>query len=280
MKIQMKNNKGCVYFHQGWTDIIMCMSLINYYKSRYETIYVLIRSDAKELIDYYVSGLENVFIVYLDTDNGRFYGGFNTFSDGNEVTYLNNIVNIPKDFDLLFHAEHDKYRKDEFKYYWYRPENQKKPAKHFSEMFYIFYDIDFQTRIDYFMVNRNLPLEDITYQRFIEKHGKDYVLYHDDENNHEHGSLHVSTKINFDTILENHTYVNLNKQSRVFFDFIKVIENAKEIHLVDSVWACLLYQLDAKYGIFKNKEINLYCKRGHENLFLYPARLENWKIIK
>jgi hypothetical protein len=276
----MKNiKKACVYFHQGWTDIIMCSPLINFYKSKYDVIYVLIRSEAKELIDFYIREIDDIHIIYLDTDNGRFYGGFNTMSDDDKVVYSNNIVTIPKDFDLLFHAEHDKYRKDHFRNYWYMPDTYKKQTNHFSEMFYVFYDIDYINRIDYFSVKRDFLLEETLYQNFIEEYGKDYVLYHDDENNHESGHLHISTKIDFNSILENHTYVNLNKKTNIFFDYIKIIENAKEIHLVDSIWACLIYQLDAKYGLFKNKEINVYCKRGHQNLFLYPVNLKNWKII-
>ena len=30
---------GILYFHQGWTDIINCLSLINHYCKLYDTIY-------------------------------------------------------------------------------------------------------------------------------------------------------------------------------------------------------------------------------------------------
>lgn len=270
--------KACVYFHQGWTDIIMCMGLINYYKAKYNEIYVLIRSDAKDMVDYYIKSLEGVHIIYINTDNGRFYGQF-LISNCNEVTYENNSVIIPKYFDLMFHGEHDRYRKDDYRGYWYQPENMKKLTNHFSEMFYVFYDIDFSNRISNFRFERDVDLECKKLTEFVEEYGKNYVLYHDDESNHQHGQHHVSTKINFENNLENCNYVNVNKQSKVLFDYIKIFQNAIEIHLVDSVWACLFYQIDAKYGILENKIINVYCKRGHQNLFQYPVKLNNW-IIK
>jgi len=258
----------------------MCFGLINYYKSKYDEIYVLIRSDAKELVDYYVRNLDGVNIIYIDTDHGRFYGNIDTNTSGDNVEYINGGIKIPTNFDVLFHGEHDRFRKDEYKQYWYRPNHLKKPANHFSEMFYTFYDIDFLTRIDSFSVDRDLQLEENVYNGFIGHYGIDYVIYHDDEENHTSGVHHVSTKIDFEDKINGCSYVNLNKQSNTFFDYIRVIQGAKEIHLVDSIWGCLLYQLDAKYGILKDKTINLYCKRGHENLFQYPIKLDNWNLIK
>lgn len=280
MKEQKKNKKACVYFHQGWTDIIMCLPLINYYSDLYEKIFVIIRSDAKNLVDYYTKNLNNVSIVYIDTDNGRFYGVIDTSAATDQIKYENNQISIPNDYDLMFHAEHDRYRKDSYCGYWYQPDAFKKKTKHFSEMFYVFYDIDFLCRITNFMFERDLELEDQVYDKFVKDNGADYVIYHDDESNHTHGDHHVSTKIAFENKQDGVSYVNVNKASTIFFDHIKVFQNAKEIHLVDSVWACLFYQLDAKYGILKNKTVNLYCKRNHENLFTNPVVLENWRIIK
>jgi len=278
MKIQMKN-KACVYFHQGWTDIIMCMALINHYKELYDEISVIIRSDAKELVDFYVKNLHTVKIIYIDTDNGRFYGQIDTNYNGNDINYMNNVVLIPKEYDIMFHAEHDRYRKDGYTNLWNQPFRHK-PTNHFSEMFYVFYDIDFNTRISKFNIERDLLLEEKTYNKFIEQHGVDYVIYHDDNENSKHGSHHVSTSIEFNNKISDCSYVNLNKTSKIFFDYIKIFQKAKEIHLVDSIWGCLLYQLDAKYGILDGKEVNLYCKRGHENLFQFPIKLDNWKLIK
>ena len=268
--------KACVYFHQGWTDIIICMGLIDYYKSKYDEITVIIRSDAKNLINFYIKGKKGIKVTFINTDNGRFYGGIDNTFKGGKVEYVNNVINIPYNFDIQFHGEHDVYRNDILKGYWYLPNFIKKDAKHFSEMFYTYYNIDFIHRINSFNIIRDINMENTIYDDFVSKNGKEYVIYHDDENNHTHGSHHVSTKIEFENKLDDCNYVNLNKMSSTFFDFIKVFENAKEIHLVDSIWACLYYQLDCKYGILKNKKITLYCKRGHQDMFTYPIKLKNW----
>lgn len=272
--------KALVYFHQGWTDIIICMGLINHYDKLYDEITVLIRSEAKDIIDFYVKPLTGVKVIYLNTDNGRFYPKFETIPDG-EVIYepngVHGTIKVPNDFELMCHAEHDKFRNDSYRGYWYR--GNKKPTKHFSEAFYTYYDIDFNVRVDDFSIERDMVEEDKVYDSFIKENGDNYVVYHDDEANHQHGSHHVSTKITFENKIEGVSYVNLNKSSKNFFDHIKVLENAKEIHLVDSIWAAICYQLDARYGLFKDKKIKIYCKRGHQNLFTYPVKLVNWELI-
>lgn len=272
-------DKACVYFHQGWTDIVMCMGLINYYRTLYSSVNVLIRSDARDLTEFYIRNLDNVQATYIDTDSGRYYGQIITNCNSTGVSYENGVVRIPTDHDIMFHAEHDKYREDAYKGIWDQPYRHPS-TRHFSEMFYVFYNIDFLTRITHFTVERDLLLEEEVYTRFIETNGRDYVVYHDDENNSQYGEHHVSTKLDFDRSNQQYSYVNLNRASNIFFDYIKVFQNAKQIHLVDSIWGCLLYQLDARYGILQGKQVNLYCKRGHENLFKHPINLLNWNLIK
>ena len=76
-----------------------------------------------------------------------------------------------------------------------------------------------------------------------------------------------------------HTGQHFDKNmSDVFFDYIKVLENAKSIHLIDSVWAAICYLLDAKYTLLKNIDVNVHCLRGYEEMFIEPKKLPNWKI--
>lgn len=274
--------RGFLYFHQGWTDIIICLSLIDFYLKKYEELTVVIRSDARDFFDFYVRNKKNVTPLYIITDNGRYYG--NIFKNNvNEIEYRPNgaygEIMIPTDYDLLCHAEHDRFREDEYKNYWYTNNHKNKSSRHFSEMFYTFYDIPFEEKVVSFNLDRDFELETVIYNKFVEDNTEKYVIYHDDQENHLHGSLHVSTKIDFNDVLDGYNYVNLNKKSTKFFDFVKVIENAKEIHLVDSIWAGICYQIDAKYGLFSHIPVFLYPKRGHSFMFEFPIKLQNWKIV-
>ena len=233
--------KACVYFHQGWSDIVNCISLINYYSNNYEEIFVIIRKDAKELINYYVKNLQNVNILYINNDDGRFYGNFELKqeegaeyipSDRND---FHGTIIINKDMFLAFHGEHDMYRNDKYHAEWYKSPNDKYLGN-FVEKFYTIYDINYMERINSFAFTRNYDIENKIYEEFVSKNGENYVLYHDNPT-WNYTPQNIATEIKFENKLEGFNYVNLNKMSNTLLDYIKVFEKAKEIYLIDSIWA-------------------------------------------
>lgn len=240
---------GIIYFHQGWTDIINCLALINYYCKKYEKIYLIIRNDANYIVDFYVKDLNNISVLYenkKDIDSN----GINFVINKYKELYLQNC-------DFLAIGCHDYVRKDNYKIKF------KYIDGCFVKGFYESYDIPYITRINDFEFKRDYELEEKTYNDFIKKYGSEYILYHEVIENYE----------------KNKTIINLNGISNIFFDFIKILENSIEIHLLDSVWGSFIYQLDAKYNLFQNKKIFLYAKRGYRKMFEQPIRLNNWIII-
>jgi hypothetical protein len=245
------NNTGILYFHQGWTDIINCLALINYYCNKYDKIYLIIREDANELINFYTKNINNLQILYeekINIDQNGIKYVINKYID--KYIYLEN-------FDFLAIGCHDNIRKDSYQNKFRYIDNC------FVKGFYESYDILYIERVNSFNISRNYEIEDEIYNNFIENNGKEYILYHEIIENYD-----TTKKI-----------VNLNKISNVYFDYIKVLENAIEIHLLDSSWAAIIYLLDAKYGLFKNINIYLYPKRGYSKMFLEPIKLDNWIII-
>ena len=252
--------KGCLYFHQGWTDIINSLPLISYYSKIYNELVLVIREDSKSIVDYYINGVKNVNVIYvpkniLDT----------------------RMFSMPNDYDILFHGYHDRLRKDKYK------DKFTTETMYFAKGFYEYYDIPFIKKVECFTLNRDIILEDSKYQDFISKNSKDYILFHDDQN-----TPGGSTGINLNDVLNDKTNaINLNGITNNVFDFLKVLENSSEIHLVDSIWAATCYLIDAKYGIFKDKNIYLYAfkTRGgglmekYEDKEIFPIHPKNW-IIK
>ena len=243
------NNKSILYFHQGWTDIINCLALINYYCDLYDKIYLIMRDDAKELIDFYTNNIKNIEILYEEKKN----------IDSNGIQFvINKYNNIDlQNCNFLGIGGHDNSRKDNYNNKFRYIDNC------FVKGFYESYNIPYIIRINNFVFTRNYELEENIYINFINKYGKDYILYHEVIDNYD----------------KNKIIVNLNGISNIFFDYIKVLENANEIHLLDSMWGAFIYQLDAKYKLFRNKKIFLYAKRGYRKMFEEPIRLENWTII-
>lgn len=252
--------KGCLYFHQGWTDIIGSLPLINHHAKTYDELVVIIREDSKPILDYYIRGLKNVVMYYvpkhvLDTS----------------------VFQVPPEYNILYHGYHDIHRNDIYK------NKFRTETMYFAKGFYEYYDIPFVEKVNCFTLIRDKVLEESKYQEFIKNHGTDYILFHDDQN-----TPGGSTGINLNDILKDTpNAINLNGITKNVFDYIKIIENAKELHLVDSIWAATCYLLDAKYSIFKNKNVYLYAfkTRGgglmekYDDTEIFPIHPENW-IIK
>ncbi len=128
------------------------------------------------------------------------------------------------------------------------------------------------TRINYFNINRDLNKEEIIYKNFCDINGCKYILYHNSNNL-------ITKEIN--NIIKNNNdlkFINLDNISSIFFDYIKVIQNSKEIYLIDSVWSVMIYLLSCKYFLFNNIKITVYCKRNHYN-FYEQIKLDNWILI-
>lgn len=245
--------KNCyVYFHQGYTDIINCLPLVKYYHKLYDenyTIKLIVREDVKQLIDYFLSDTPNIETIYINKK----------ILDTNKITELININNN----DLtMFHGLHDIHRQPSIVI----KSNKNMRDLYFLELFYKKYDIDYNVRITHFIFKRDINIENEQYDNFILKHGKDYMLYHDNE----------PRSYKFDT---NYKSINLNMISNLMFDYIKIIENAKELHLLDSVWGAFCYILDAKYGLFKHINVYLHV-RSYAKMFKSPVLLSNWTILE
>lgn len=240
---------GILYFHQGWTDIINCFALINYYTNLYDKIYLIMKHESKELIDFYTKDINNLEIFYEEKKN----------IDENGIQFvINKYNNIDlQSCDFLGIGGHDNSRKDKYNNKFRCIDNC------FVKGFYESYDISYITRINNFEFNRNYILEQETYNNFVNLYGNNYILYHEVIENYN----------------KDYPIINLNNISNIFFDTIKILENAIEIHLLDSIWGAFIYQLDAKYKLFQNKKIILYAKRGYKKMFEEPIKLENWIIL-
>jgi hypothetical protein len=239
---------GILYFHQGWTDIINCLPLIDYYLENYKKIYLFIREDSKNLIDFYLLNKNNrVIPIYINKSN---------LDNLNTIQYfLKNIDNI-NNYNILYHGCHDRMRIDNYN------NSFSKSGLFFVESFYTPYNINYMTRVTHFNIQRNFDLENNKYDEFVNKYGEKYILQHEIND--------VTSKLQI---------INLNGLSDTFFDCIKILENAQEIHLLDSVWGALIYLLDAKYNLFKNIKIYIYCKRGYNDMYKKPNQLSNWIFI-
>jgi hypothetical protein len=249
--------KGLLIFHQGYSDIISCLPLINYYANKYDNLKVIIRSDFIETVNFYVKDLKNVEICFFDITILR-----------NNLNPLD-LVQIDDETDRLFHGCYDVYRKIN------DPCRGKFNESIFYGVgFYEFYGVEIIEKIYNFSIDRDLEIERKLFNNVVGDNDTEYIVYHEND----------TDKIKKDS---NYKYINLENLSKNIFESITILEKSKEIHIVDSVWAALCFLLDGRYQIFKNKKIYLYpfkersgsCLWYYDKNKLNPFKPKNWVIV-
>lgn len=247
----MKN--AILLFHQGWTDILNCMPLINHYSRHYKKIFLYIREDSTELVDFFCKQIINVEIFYVQKNliNKHFF--------------INSLQEKHFDSDLLIHGEFDRFRIDKFKNAFSRNSND-----HFAVRFYKNYNLNRNLLNSRLSFARDQALENKVYDEFTKEHGFDYVLKH-------------SSKEKEITISSPFKTVELGGLTTNPFHYLKVLEEAKEIHVIDSMWAILCFLMEEKEKMFlkNDKKIVLYYLNRPGGLLPNDnvvSNYHNWRV--
>ena len=235
-------NDNCLLgFHQGWTDIIICIGLIFYNLEKYKKVTLLIREDSKPMFDYIFRNITNIEILY--------------FIKSNEGGFVSKMRNKYSNYDQLFYGFCSA---------------QKGIKAGSYDFFYKQFGVNSEESINKFIIDRDLNIELLKYNEITNKIGKEYIIVNEDSNR--------NLKINRDKINSTLPLFNLNNCSDINFDMIMTIENAKELHIISTFWSAIIYLLQKKYNLFSNIPIYLhnYVRSGYYS-FLYPY--SNWIVL-
>jgi uncharacterized protein YozE (UPF0346 family) len=259
--------KAVILHHQGWADIINCIGLVRYCCKNmgYDQYTLLIRDGAYELAKYVFRDIENITILPKKQND------ISSISN-----YMKSFSNTMEDYDRLFFGSAvDKlYNGKRFK-------SINGTNTNFCTDFYERYGIDRKNRIEMFEFKRDLILEDKRYKEVVNSIGENYIVVHCETDGH--SMIHYNKKIkdmNNEYITNKYRDLpkfNLDKCSNIFFDMIKVMNNAKEIHIMESVWCSVIYLLQKKYDLLKDVPIiihNYIRPRGLD--VIYPDNGWEW----
>lgn len=244
-----------LYFHQGWTDIINCLPLITWYSQRYQRLYVLVREDAQMLIRFYIRGTRNVIPIFVPKRV------LDTTSWINHADIQRNKIT---NFELIAHFDTQRPESDPYRGAYAR-RNALDDAP-FERLFYESYGIPYMERVNSFVFYRDPVSEEVAYKKIIKR--EPYICTHTNPEL----ALYVKPEDGVDV-------VELNQTSPMFFDYIRILQHAKSIHVIDSVWAAVCYMIDAKYGLLENVPVYVYCHRNFQRMFTEPVHRPNWTII-
>ncbi len=266
-----KKEYGLLLYHQGWTDIVNTSALINYFARRYNTLYMIVRDDSFDLFDFISRHCGNIVLI------GAPFGKWHEYVTASihAIRHGMNNVRIEED-DMHIIGLDDVNRVGKYKlafknYNAPLINNREADDYVFWKKFYSAYDIPFTVRVNYFEIQRDLQAEKALYQRIV-KH-ENYIVTHLVE---EKG---LKVQDEYLQKLQEFPQYELHKISSRLFDAILILKNAKQIHLIDSVWAAVCYHLDAKYRLFADIPITVYNLRDYQRMFERPVLLPNWQFM-
>ena len=243
-RIKNNNSNKIFYFtHQGLGDLISCSSIVNYICEKYKdhTIYILCDSQKKYNTIHNLFKFKNVELFIPEKWKSKL--GCNV--DGS-VKYIKKVAK--ENNASLIVSGCDRYTNDQKKYWDYS----------FYESISLNYDIKYE----YFFINYDKDKRERSFNEITE--GIPYIFVHDDPSR--------GRNINFKN--KNSLKVVKNDMNYTVFDYIDVIKNAKECHMMGSSLLCLIdfFELD-----FENCNYYFYDFRGSNVNF---KGKERWIQVK
>lgn len=244
-----------IYHHLGLGDHIICNGLVRELSKKLE-------------VDMYIPckkhNFESVEYMYRDSDRITVVAVAN---DREANALCKNKEHIKIGFSHAVLIENNKI------------------GRSFDETFYNIANIPFEKRWDSFHMKRDRPAEKKLYKK-LNPENKKYVFVHDDP----------SRDINIDYDFDGKFVIRPDKSySNVIFHYAKIIENADEIHCIDSSFKSFADSLDLSSKktdksistpsgeIIEIEKTNLYFHiypRQEYLKFGHTASRNNWMEIK
>lgn len=262
-----------ILIHQGYADLFNSIGLINYFSEKYKNIFVFVQDISRKnildeifynknevkilipnFVDFGKSNQPNTclncmvdgnYICPRDTSKKCIYINFNEYNG--DIIKIGSFNNFSKWIDFL------------------------KQQKSFAHAFYTYQGINEEIRLNKFLLYNDENKINDSYNKFIEKYGSDYVLIHEDNER--------NFNINRNKIINNNLpIINLNLITNIFVDYLLILKNSKEIHLIDSSWSVLIYLLSKDYlkniPIYLNESLSKSL--GRDTGIYKNKTFDNW----
>lgn len=225
-------NNIYIYHHLGLGDHIICNAIVREYAKKYDKIFLFVKSHNYKNVSYMFRDLTNVkYISMDDSDVKKFM----------ELNPDNNYMVIQYDTEYVLQL---------FK---------RLDAKGFDERFFEIAQLPYEDKWDKFYFERDLEKEkDAFYNKLQLKDDEEFLFVHDDPNGNRGFKAELIPK-------KIKTIHPIDYKNIGLFDFLYTIENAKEIHVMNSSFLNLIdciqiKNLDLFYHEYARPEYNMTLK--------------------
>ena len=236
-----------IFHHLGLEDHFHCNGVVRFLiqkKHLNKNIKLFAKKKYSEMVKFMYRDIENLEIVPISNDEKKEEDDVNSHISQNDI-----VEKIGFEFFL----------------------KNKDKKKTIDMLFYEQYNIKYSKRFEFTYWKRDLQSENKLYDRLVKN--EDYIFIHDDP---QRGFV-ISDK-NVDTnfqIIRNSNQYNI-------FDYAKILENAREIHVMESSIRCMLEFLNTinashyLYNFINGpwKSMPFYNEKNE-----ITGSVKNWKII-
>ena len=235
-------NNIYIYHHLGLGDHFLCNAIVRIYAEKYHKVYLFCKPKY----------LENVSFLYRDLNNIKMIPGEMNFVDSFMKFSPNNnylIIGHTKDyFDKLNNGIYES----------------------FDKGFYDIVNIPFEEKWNKFYLQRDLESEkNVFYNVLNLKDEEEFLFVHDEpEKNRNFRKEYIEKGFK---IINANFYKNIK-----IYDFLYTIEKAKEVHVMNSSFSCLIDTMQLKTNKLFLHE---YARTDMGNNPNHKLKL-NWTILR
>jgi hypothetical protein len=242
----MKTRGMFILCHQGLGDHILCNGIYRDYAREFKRCVIPVTDKYYITVSRMLSDVKNIQIV-------KFKNPFWSFKMEAHANLLNSFG-----YDTL--------RLGVFGVDFFQDSSKRLDDNYYSQA-----GLLINKRWDSFKLVRNNEAEDTLF-RLLVGDRKEYIFLHEDEKR--------NYLIDHDLLPKNAIIVKpiegLNKKFS-FFDYLKIIENAKEIHCIESSFAALIESLEYSIPKYAHRYARPEAKNDLRHEFTYRS---NWHVYK
>ena len=250
--------------HLELGDNIVLNGAVRYLCSVYNKVVLVCKQAYLKQLEYMYSDLDNLILYPIKG------GIIENINPSSEFYYDENVESIFNDYDITFIPICMYYD-----YYYNKTEcDRSKCGKlKYPYDFYDYLNLSGNIRYPYFKINRDYKSEDILYNNLINIIGDKYNIIIDDEKR----NLIINDtyiKNNYPIFKLSSSSINKNKKlnnikSDNIFNYIKILENAQEIHTIDSSIVHLIDSLNIKVKTYIHRYIRPFEVNYANKNFIY-----------
>lgn len=228
-----------IFPHFGLGDAIIINGLVRHFCSIYDSVVYFSSDIYFSSIKYMFRDLKNLNVINFG-DLGSVFQNCKNFISNNGLE--NDVIEIG--YEKLYHEC-----------------NHKNPGTPFYKGFYTMFDMDPLNRFDNFLYERNFDYEDYVFN-YLNPKNEEYIFIIDDPEHHL-GNLKINEekiKNNF-KIIKYNKRLNYNDERFLLFNYGKIIENAKEVHSVETGFLEFIFSMNYDVPVYIHSYLRNYIDR-------------------